>query len=49
MGFGRAVAVGGYDEWFPPNLRLDPADFIVGLANTATALTVHILYEIGVE
>jgi hypothetical protein len=53
MGFGRAVAVGGYDEWFPPNLRLDAAvagtAFLVGGSNTATALTIQIVGEIGIS
>lgn len=47
MGFGRAVAVGGYDEWFPQNLRLETTDFLVGGSNTATALTITIIGEIG--
>lgn len=49
MGFGRAVAVGGYDEWFPQNLRLEAADFLVGGSNTATALTICIIGEIGLN
>ena len=47
MGFGRAVAVGGYDEWYG-NLRFDVADFLVGGSNTATALTIEAEGEIGI-
>lgn len=48
MGFGRSIPVGGYDEWFPQNLRLDVADFLTGNADAVSTLTVMFVYEIGI-
>jgi hypothetical protein len=44
---GISIAAQSYVEWFG-NLRLDVADFLVGGANTATAVTFEAEGEIGI-
>lgn len=41
-------AAGGISDWYPVDLRLDVADFLVGGSNTATALTIEGEGEIGI-
>jgi hypothetical protein len=47
-GTGKSVAANGVDDWYG-YLRLDTADFLVGGAGTATALTIEGEGEIGVS
>lgn len=47
MGTAQSVPANSYVEWFGM-LRLDTADFLVGGAGTATALTLEAEGEIGV-
>lgn len=44
---GVSVAANGVFDWYG-RLRLDPADFLVGGAGTATALTIEAEGEIGI-
>jgi len=48
MGFGTSVAANSYIDWYGM-LRLDAADFLVGGAGTATALTFEAEGELGVN
>lgn len=47
MGIGQSVAANSYVDWYG-RVRLDTADFLVGGAGTATALTFEAEGEIGV-
>lgn len=47
IGFGTAIAGNSFFDWYGA-LRLDTTDFLVGGANTATALTFQAEGEIGV-
>ena len=47
MGTGQSVAANGFVDWYGM-LRLDAADFLTGLAGTASALTIEGEGEIGV-
>ena len=46
-GTGVSVAANSYFDWYG-QLRMDPADFLVGGAGTATALTIEAEGEIGI-
>lgn len=48
IGQARSVAANSYEDWYGV-LRLDVADFLVGGAGTATALTVSGEGEVGVS
>ena len=47
MGIGQSVPANSYVEWFG-QVRLDTADFLVGGAGTATALTLEAEGEAGI-
>ena len=47
MGTGQSVAANSFIDWYGM-LRLDVADFLTGLAGTASALTIEGEGEIGV-
>lgn len=47
IGYDKSVAANDYVDWYG-ELRLDAADFLVGGAGTATALTIEGEGEIGV-
>jgi len=47
LGTALSVAANSYVDWYG-QLRLDPADFLTGLAGTATALTFEAEGEIGI-
>lgn len=47
IGYDLSVAANSYHDWYG-RLRLDAADFLVGGAGTATALTFEAEGEIGV-
>lgn len=48
VGTGQSVAANSSYDYYPPNLRLETTDVIVGGSNTATALTIMGEGEIGV-
>lgn len=45
---GTSIAANSFQDWYGLR-RLDSADFLVGGANTATALSINIEGEIGVS
>jgi hypothetical protein len=47
MGFGTSVPANSYVDWYGM-VRLDTADFLVGGAGTATALTFEAEGELGI-
>jgi len=47
MGVGQSVPANSYVDWYGM-VRLDPADFLVGGAGTATALTLEAEGEVGI-
>jgi hypothetical protein len=48
IGTGLSVPANSAYDWYSPGLRMDAADFLVGGAGTATALTIEGEGEIGV-
>lgn len=48
IGYDKAVPANDAIDFYTPGLRLDAADFLVGGAGTATALTIEGSGEIGV-
>jgi hypothetical protein len=48
IGIGLSVPANSAYDWYSPGLRMDAADFLVGGAGTATALTIEGEGEIGV-
>jgi hypothetical protein len=51
IGSGVSVAVGGFSDWNAggPGMRIDAADFLVGVASIVTTLVVQGEGEIGVS
>ena len=49
IGIGLSVPANSAYDWYSPGLRIDAADFLVGGAGTATALTIEGEGEIGVS
>lgn len=47
LGTALSVAANSYIDWYG-QLRLDPADYLVGLASAATSLTFQAEGEIGI-
>ena len=49
MGFDTTVAANSYVDWYPPDLKLKVADFLVGGASANTSLTIMGTGEYGLE